>query len=177
MKIWTVGKFELNQWTLRFLTAILTTSGVIVYMLCCSHDDEGYGVHMVGTELQTSTYIYASDEGKRSLIANKDDLDGTYFSLVLVNFDRNKVVMVVNGTKLKTIESSNYVKKIVELVGNDTTQFMFLFLSYLIGSMYFPVGSINFVMNSEGIWYNGVHHESHPFVFRRICTMLIRDIK
>jgi len=176
MKLWTIGRFELNEWTLRFVVAILTTSGVIVYMLC-SYVDHAYGVHMLGAELQTSTYIYASDEGRKSLTASKDDLDGTYFSLLLLNFDRNKVAMVLNGTKLKTIESSNYVNRIVELVGNDTTQFMFLFLSYLIGSRYFPVGSISFVMNSEGIWYNGVRHESHPFVFRRICTMLIRDIK
>lgn len=180
MMILKSGKFEHNSLTPKLLGVVGVMLVVVAYMAMSPSLSGPLGarVEISDNGVQTKTYLSASKEMREELEIKREDFEGFYFTLRLINPMRAKVVMVVNGTKLRTIESNKYITRLVETIDlDDKSPFYFVFLSYLMGSLYFPVGTVNFVSNSEGIWYNGVCHSGRSSTFRRICFLLSRDIQ
>ncbi|KAG5860482.1 hypothetical protein KMI_01g01180 [Encephalitozoon hellem] len=179
MKIMKNGRFGCNSLTPKLMAVAGMLAVVAICMVMFLSPGEAVDdIEMPNDEFQTKTYIQASRRMREELTIRKDDFDGFYFTLRLINPARDRVVMIVNGTKVRTIVSSRYIIRFVETIeNNDKSPFYFIFLSYLMGSLYFPVGTINFVSNSEGIWCNDICYKGHPAIFRRICLLLIRNIK
>ncbi|AFN83473.1 hypothetical protein EROM_080530 [Encephalitozoon romaleae SJ-2008] len=173
------GRFGYNSLTPK----LMVITGVLIAVVLCmimfpSPREIAVEAEVSNDEFQTKTYLQASRKMKEELMIKKEDFEGFYFTLRLINPARDRVVIIVNGTKIKTIVSSKYIIRFIETIENrDKSPFYFIFLSYLMGSLYFPVGTINFVSNSEGVWYNNVCYRGHPAIFRRICLLLVRDIK
>ncbi|ADM11987.1 uncharacterized protein Eint_080520 [Encephalitozoon intestinalis ATCC 50506] len=179
MKIIKSLRFGSNSLTPK----LLAIAGIMMVIIMCmmmfpSPKEINSKIETPNDEFQTRTYLNASKEMREELKIKREDFEGFYFTLRLINPMRDRVVMIVNGTKIKTIVSSKYIIRLVETIDNEEkSPFYFIFLSYLIGSLYFPAGTINFISNSEGVWYNGVCYTGHPSIFRRICLLLIKDIK
>lgn len=173
------GRFGHNSLTPK----LIVITGILVAVVMCmiifpSPGEIADETEISNDEFQTKTYLQASRRMKEELMIRKEDFEGFYFTLRLINPVRNRVVIIVNGIKVKTIVSSKYIIRFIETIENsDKSPFYFIFLSYLMGSLYFPAGTINFVSNSEGIWYNNICYKGHPAIFRRICLLLVRDIK
>ncbi|CAD26363.1 hypothetical protein [Encephalitozoon cuniculi GB-M1] len=179
MKILKSERFGCNSLTPKLLVVIGVMVMVVMYIIVLTPSAEVVNeVETSESEFQTKTYLNASQEVREELTIKREDFEGFYFTLRLINPMRDRVVMIVNGTKLKTIVSSKYIIRFIDTIESDgKSPFYFIFFSYLTGSLYFPVGTVNFVSNSEGIWYNGVLYTGHPSIFRRICLLLSRDIK
>lgn len=126
-------------------------------------------------EIQTQTYLNASEAEREKLEITESDFNNPDFEVRLINVGKGKVLMVLNGEKLKPVSSIAYIEQIKKHVVRDKTPTYYVLVSYFIASLSFYADSISLIVNSEGVWYNELFHRGSTSLAKKMCTLLVKS--
>lgn len=161
---------DFNSTTVKLLLVVAAMAGAIVYLLTLPAP---LTVVTTEDEVQTQTYLNASGNERELLVVRHEDFEAQYYEVAFMNPQQGKVLVVVNGSKVKTVQSNAYIDLMLESLDADMSPFYYVFLSYFLASLSFPAGTISFFAKSTGVYYNGnLYPESSP-LFKRLCILLV----